>query len=68
MIPKEKLHLFRPERLILPLEPESAVDSPALASFIARRIAAGDPGPLYINDGVATTDAWDAELQEVREP
>jgi len=53
---------FRPRRLVLPLEQAlefGSGDSVALRQFIRERLAAGDPGPLEIVDGAASTPAWD---------
>lgn len=54
--------LFRPRHLVMPLDSPLATDSPSLAEFVLERLFRGDPGPLEIVDGVASTPLWDLEL------
>ena len=53
----------RPLHVVLPLRVALEWTEPGdLRDFISERIAAGDPGPLHLVDGVATTAAWDRQL------
>jgi hypothetical protein len=65
-IPEAPHVLFRPLRMILPLdlalELGDGWSNPALDAFVRERLAAGDPGPLFLGDGGATTPLWDLEL------
>ena len=56
--------LFRPRRIVLPLDValEFSFKGDPLIDFIRERIVSGDPGPLVIVDGVATTPVWDLEI------
>ena len=56
--------LFRPRRIVMPLDValEMSFEGDPLLGFIERRIARGDPGPLEIADGVASTPLWDCEI------
>lgn len=56
---------FRPRSLALPLE--LAVDlvtgaSEEFVAFVRERLRLGDPGPLEISEGVASTPAWDLAI------
>lgn len=55
---------FRPRLIILPLEValEFSFEGDPAIGFIRERIARGDPGPLEVVDGVASTPAWDLEI------
>ena len=63
-VPRVPPLLFRPRRIVVPLDLalEMSFEGDPLLGFIERRIACGDPGPLEIVDGVASTPTWDCEI------
>lgn len=58
---------WRPLRMILPLDLIAELDADwtnsELRAFVRARIAAGDPGPLLLDEGGATTPFWDLEIE-----
>lgn len=53
--------LFAPARMIVPIDAAIELTQGKARQWLIERQAQGDPGPVYVEDGVLSTDQTDAE-------